>query len=78
MISSPTGIDNKVIKELSLFLITDITPMVNPTTPKTAISGVGNGSLISIAKVDNFNDIKTIKIRVRIAAHFPALHLDQS
>lgn len=52
--------------------------MINPTTPKTAINGVGNGSLISIAKADNFNDITKTKISVRMAAHFPEFHLDQS
>ena len=70
--------DSNVNKALSLFLIIDTTPTINPATPITAINGVGRGSLISIAKVDNFNDINTIKSRVKIAAHFPVVVLEQS
>ena len=70
--------DSNVNKALSLFFIIDTTPTINPATPITAISGVGRGSLINIAKADSFNDINTIKSRVKIAAHFPVFALEQS
>ena len=78
MISSPIGIDNNVSNDLSLFLTNDTIPIINPITPKPAINGMGRGILIEIPKVVTFKDINTIKSRVKIAAHFPAVVLDQS
>jgi len=70
--------DSSVNRALSLFLIIDITPITNPATPITARNGVGRGSLISMAKADIFIDMDTIKSRVKMAAHFPAVVFDQS
>jgi hypothetical protein len=78
IINIPTGMDNRVNSALSLFFTIDITPITNPTTPITARIGVGRGSLISMAKVDIFMDINTIKRRVKTAAHLPTVDLDQS
>ena len=78
MIRSPTRKDNNVSNDLSLFLTNDTIPIMNPITPKPAINGVGRGILIEIPNVNNFKDINTIKSRVKLAAHFPAVVLDQS
>lgn len=69
--------DSRVSRALSLFLTNETIPITKPITPKTAIKGVGRGILIEILKVNNFNDINTIKSRVKIAAHFPTFVLDQ-
>ncbi len=64
--------ESSVNKARSLFFIIDISPITNPATPKTAINGVGKGSLI-IAKFINFKAINTIKIRIKPDAHFRPL-----
>lgn len=58
IIIKPTEIDRKVSNALSLCFIMGINPIINAATQRTAIIGVGNVSLICIAKVDIFNNIK--------------------
>ena len=78
MINRPTGMDNKVNNDLSLFFTIEIIPITNPATPITARNGVGRGSLINMAKPNNLIDIDTMKSRVKVTAYFPAVFLGQS
>ena len=51
-------------------------PNTNPTTPITAIKGVGKGRLITSPKGDNFTPIKAMKTSDRIAATLPETDLE--